>query len=158
MPTCGWCPAHLRCLALGSPVMSGGGIWDVGGRLGAWLDFSPHTADPLCSSICGQPGRLPKTCWRWPATTQSNRAPSPPSRRGAHSCTHRALPSRLSPAHRLGLIQTAPASWKPLLVSNSIRQNPAALHDLPSPPPPPPGVSLIISQNSSCFLRAPPGL
>lgn len=77
MPTCGWCLAHLRCLALGRPVMSGGGIWDVGGHPGTWPDFSPHTADPLGLTVCGQPGNLPKTCWGWPATTQSNRAPSP---------------------------------------------------------------------------------
>ena len=111
-PTCGWCPAHLWCLALGRPVMSGGGIWDVGGCPGAWMDFSPHAADPLCPIVCGQPGELTKGLLEVACTRPIQQGTLSPSQRGAHSCMHRAPPSRLSPAHCLGHIQTAPASWK----------------------------------------------
>ena len=112
MPTCGWCPAHLWCLALGRPVMSGGGIWDVGGCPGARLDFGPHAADPLCPIVCSQPGEFTKGLLEVACTHPVQQGTLSPSQRGAHSCTHRAPSSRLSPVHRLGHIQTAPASWK----------------------------------------------
>lgn len=53
MPPCGWCPEHLRCLALGRSAMTRGGCWDVGGLPGAWPDSNPTAAKPLGPMVCG---------------------------------------------------------------------------------------------------------
>lgn len=64
-------------------------------------------------------------------------------------------PARTLPLTPPAPIHAAPASWKPVLITDPTGQNPAA-HRGFHPTPPPLGASLITCQNPSCFLWTPP--
>ena len=50
-------------------------MW-VDARVLGWTS-APTLQTPCARLYAVNQGSLPKACWRWPAPTQSNRAPSP---------------------------------------------------------------------------------